>query len=130
MTLLDTHVWLWWVNQDRQRLRSSWLPHLSGPGPLFVSAISCFEAAWLINSKRVVIGRASNEWFELALAGSGISVAPVTESIARLSADLPHHHKDPQDRMIIATAIINDAKILSADERFAAYKELEGRLVP
>lgn len=38
-------------------------------------------------------------------------------------------HKDPQDRIIIATALVHDAQIISFDAAFPAYKELQGRLI-
>ncbi|WP_343123118.1 PIN domain-containing protein [Chrysiogenes arsenatis] len=42
---------------------------------------------------------------------------------------LPEHHTDPQDRLIIATALNHNAKLLSADSKFKLYRELEGLLV-
>jgi len=70
-----------------------------------------------------------DSWFDAALVGSAVGLLPVTPQIARIAVDLPEHHHDPQDRIIIATAIANDAQILSADARFRDYQELVGRLV-
>ena len=65
-------------------------------------------------------------WFEKAIAGSGIELAPITPEIAQIAVDLPEHHSDPQDRLIMATAIANKAYIMSADSKFDMYKELNG----
>jgi PIN domain nuclease of toxin-antitoxin system len=43
--------------------------------------------------------------------------------------DLPEHHSDPQDRIIIATALSQDAQLMSADRKFSRYKELADRLL-
>ena len=45
------------------------------------------------------------------------------------AVNLPEHHKDPQDRIIIATALHYGADLLSFDSAFSAYGELEGRLI-
>jgi PIN domain nuclease of toxin-antitoxin system len=54
---------------------------------------------------------------------------PVTPSIANLAVSLPEHHKDPQDRIIIATSLIHNAKLLSFDTAFPDYEELKGCLI-
>jgi PIN domain nuclease of toxin-antitoxin system len=64
-----------------------------------------------------------------ALAGSGIELLPVTPQIAGIAVDLPEHHRDPQDRLIIATALSHDAILISSDGKFPLYTELAGRLL-
>jgi len=54
---------------------------------------------------------------------------PITPRVARLAVELPEHHRDPQDRVIIATALAHDAKLMSLDGKFPLYAELAGRLV-
>ena len=49
--------------------------------------------------------------------------------IAGIAVDLPEHHSDPQDRIIIATALSHDAQLMSADGKFPLYKELADRLL-
>ena len=130
MILLDTHVWIWWVNADRARLRPSWSTLIQGDGPVAVSAISCFEAAWLSQHGRLRLTRPLAEWFSLALEASNIGLVALSPEIARRAVELPAHHGDPFDRIIIATAVAHDAKLLSADSKFPAYEVLEGRLNP
>jgi PIN domain nuclease of toxin-antitoxin system len=45
------------------------------------------------------------------------------------AVELPEHHRDPQDRLIIATALINDAKLMSADQKFLKYQEIVNNLL-
>ncbi len=61
--------------------------------------------------------------------GDGSGKQGWRDAIAQLAVELPEHHRDPQDRIIIATAIVNDAQLISADSRFPDYEELKGRLL-
>lgn len=54
----------------------------------------------------------------------------VTCRIAEVSVGLPDHHKDPADRIIIATTLVHDARLASLDQTFPDYPELPGRLIP
>jgi PIN domain nuclease of toxin-antitoxin system len=130
MIVLDTHIWLWWLTLDDKPLKRSWQDAIAGATSIGVSAISCFEVAWLVHRGRVEIPLALDMWFEAALAGSGVTLLPITPPVAQLAVELPEHHRDPFDRLIIATAIINDARLISADGHFPAYEQLEGRLIP
>lgn len=129
MIVLDTHIWIWWLTPDDKSLKQSWRDAITNADEIGVSAISCFEMAWLVHRGRVEIPIALDAWFAAALDGSGVCLLPVTPRVARLAVELPEHHRDPQDRIIIATAIANDARLLSADGHFGAYEELEGRLI-
>ena len=94
-----------------------------------VSAISCFEMAWLVRHGRIDIGGRFEQWLEDVDASQCVRFLPITPRIASLAVALPEHHKDPQDRLIIATALIHDAQLLSFDQAFPAYQELQGRLI-
>jgi PIN domain nuclease of toxin-antitoxin system len=129
LIVLDTHIWLWWVNQDTSRLKPAWLDHIEGSDPVGVSAISCFEVAWLQRRGRITLPCPQAEWFAKALDGSGVSLLPITPMVATLAVGLMEHHSDPQDRIIIATAIANSGTLISADTKFPLYDELKGRLL-
>lgn len=70
-----------------------------------------------------------DDWL-LEVEGSNTVVfLPVTPRIAAGAVTLLEHHKDPQDRIIIATALAHRAHLLSFDEHFPKYRELEGLLI-
>ncbi|MFZ2406868.1 MAG: type II toxin-antitoxin system VapC family toxin [Methylobacter sp.] len=94
-----------------------------------VSAISCFEVAWLERHNRIALPCPRQEWLEKALAGSGISLLPISPIVASIAVDLPEHHRDPQDRIIIATALAYEGTLISADGKFPLYAELTDRLL-
>jgi PIN domain nuclease of toxin-antitoxin system len=58
-----------------------------------------------------------------------VSLLPVSAEIASIAVDLPEHHSDPQDRIIIATALALGCELISADRKFPLYQELVGKLV-
>lgn len=128
MIVLDTHVWLRWINQNSE-LKTTCLDHIEQADQVGVSAISLFEASWLDRHNRIQLPGPRNEWFDKALSGSDIQLIPITPEIASQAVDLPEHHSDPQDRIIIATALIHNALLLSTDGKFKLYTELEGKLI-
>lgn len=129
MIVLDTHIWLWWINNDLQSLGSIRQEQIVNAETISISAISCFEIAWLERHRRICLPCQPTEWFEKALSKSGIELLPITPTIATRAVDLYEHHSDPQDRIIIATAIEHQAKLMSDDRKFPKYTELDGLLL-
>ena len=129
MIVLDTHIWFWWINNDRKTLGSIRQEQITSAETIAVSAISCFELAWLERHGRISLPCQHIEWFEKALSESGIELLPITPAIASRAVNLQEHHSDPQDRIIIASAIEHNAKLMSDDSKFPLYLELEGRLL-
>jgi PIN domain nuclease of toxin-antitoxin system len=129
MIVSDTHIWLWWIAEDYRSIGDERVQLLKHEDIVAVSAISCFEIAWLERHKRIDLNIKKDEWFELALDGSGIAMLPITPEIACLAVDLPEHHSDPQDRIIIATSLAYDALLMSSDKKFSLYKELKDILI-
>lgn len=131
MIVLDTHIWLWWLNASDSNSTSNadWRDLLSKADCVVVSAISCFEVAWLQKHNRIKLHVSLSEWFKKATLGSGIIIMPITPEIAETAVGLPEHHSDPQDRLIIATAIVNQAQIISSDSKFQQYKEISDLLI-
>ncbi len=118
MIVSDTHIWLWWVNGNTAALGEKRKEMVDAADVAAVSAISCFEVAWLVAHGRIELLCDRKLWFEKALYGSGITLHPITPEIAGMAVDLPEHHTDPQDRLIIATALIHEAQLMSSDRKF------------
>lgn len=86
-----------------------------------VSIISCYEIALAREKGRLELPCPTKQWLEAALEPSGISLLPLTPDIACEAVALSPVHKDPFDRMIIATAIAHGAKLVSVDSLFRRY---------
>jgi PIN domain nuclease of toxin-antitoxin system len=129
MIVLDTHIWHWWVNQISGKLSPETVALIEEANEVSVSAISCFEMAWLVRHGRIDLNMPFDHWFSQIEYSTGIRILPVTAQIGIQAVALPEHHKDPQDRIIIATALLYDARLLSFDSAFPSYRELDGRLL-
>jgi PIN domain nuclease of toxin-antitoxin system len=124
--LLDTHVWLWAVAGGLQlsaEARAA-IGMAVGRGGLRISAISLWEIALLASRGRIVLSKPASLWLEEALAEPGPSIEPLTARIAVESCELPEvFHADPADRMIVATARVTNAKLMTRDRRILDYAE-------
>ena len=129
MIVLDTHSWYWWINADHGRLSSAQSDAVRASARVGVSAASCFEMAQAVRRGKIELTVPLREWLQKALDGSLIEVLPLTPAISARAVELTDRHRDPFDRIIIATALELDGQLASADGQFPAYPELAGRLV-
>jgi PIN domain nuclease of toxin-antitoxin system len=121
--LLDTHV-LVWTRQGSARLGRRASRRIDGAlrdGDLAVSAFSFWEIAMLSGAGRLRLS-VSVEEFRKASLGAGVREVPVDGGIAILSAQLGGMHGDPADRIIVATALAQDAVLVTADENILRIK--------
>lgn len=129
MILLDTHVWVRWVDPEANPLSPGIIDCIETTEELAVSAVTCWEVAWLTRRGRLQLALSLPDWLDQALQGSNVICIPVDQKIAVRAASLPEHHRDPVDRFIIATAIEQQARLISLDSDFPAYLELAGNLI-
>lgn len=129
MIVLDTHIWHWWINQIPGKLTSLTKTLIEEADEVGVSAISCFEMAWLVRHGRIDLGMPFDEWLKQVEEANIHRFLPVTSWISARAVALPEHHKDPQDRIIIATALFSNAHLISDDTQFPCYRELDGILI-
>lgn len=129
MILLDTHVWVRWVDPQANPLSPGILDCIETAEQLAVSAVTCWEVAWLARRGRLQLRLSLLDWLDQALQNSDVICIPVDRPIAVRAASLPEHHRDPADRFIIATAIERQARLISLDSAFPAYLELADKLI-
>lgn len=129
MIVLDTHIWLNWIIEGVESLPPGIAAAIEQDDRVTVSAISCFEVALLAQRGAVDLGSRTDLWLDAALGPSGVECLPVSCAIARKSTALPLIHKDPSDRIIIATALEHGARLASLDGKFPLYPELGQMLV-
>ncbi|TCT18698.1 type II toxin-antitoxin system VapC family toxin [Thiobaca trueperi] len=129
MILLDTHIWVRWVDAEANPLPSALIETIETADRLAVSAITCWEVAWLTRRGRLDLRLSLADWLQQALEGSDVMCLPIDRRIAARAANLPEHHRDPADRLIIATAIETRARLMSLDGAFPAYFESPGTLI-
>ncbi|WP_411727250.1 type II toxin-antitoxin system VapC family toxin [Methyloglobulus sp.] len=129
IVVLDTHIWVWWLNDKFSYLSAQQIDCIEQTERVAVSIISCFEIAQLVKRERLILPLPTNEWLQEALAPASIDLLPLSPAITCRAVDLSDIHKDPFDRMIIATALNYQAKLMSVDSHFKNYPELQGYLL-
>jgi PIN domain nuclease of toxin-antitoxin system len=128
IVVLDTHIWVWWLN-DKSYLSTKQINIIEQTERVAVSVLSCFEIAQLVKRQRLILPLPVDEWLQQALAPAGVELFPLSPSITCRAVDLTDIHKDSFDRMIIATALDYEAKLMSVDGNFKKYPELQEYLL-
>ena len=120
--LLDTSVWLWslttWerINEKARGVLSS------GRNELYLSAASSWEIAIKTALGRLQLPEPAASYIPKRMATEGIRPLTITHTHALAVSDLPLHHGDPFDRLLIAQALTEDMMILTADRTFELYE--------
>lgn len=128
MIVLDTHALLWWASGEHGQLSRAALQAIEAEldgGCIAISSISAWELAMLVARGRVALSIDSSEWLALTAQIEAVRFVPVDNEIAVKSVELPgEFHKDPADRIIVATARKLGAPLVTADEKILAYPHL------
>ncbi|MCP3964490.1 MAG: type II toxin-antitoxin system VapC family toxin [bacterium] len=118
--LLDTHVLLWWLGPASRLSPAQWQV-IEGAGaeePLWVSEITLWEIATLHSLKRIDLRLPLRDWLEKATAPPLVRRIGISPAIAAEVAALPDtFHRDPADRVLVATARVRGATLLTQDQR-------------
>jgi PIN domain nuclease of toxin-antitoxin system len=128
--LLDTHIALWLDSGDG-RLRPSTRALIDGSwcngGTIFLSAVTAWEIALLVDTGRIDLDLPVEAWVERFVGRPGIEAVPLGYGAASRSYRLPHlEHRDPADRLLIATAIELACPLVTYDERIARFGKRHG----
>lgn len=124
--LLDTHTWIWW--NSRPTSLSHKVLKLIQDGKydeLLLSAISVWEFAKLLEKKRLTLSCDGRLWIEKALEIPKLRLVELSPEISWNSTQLPRpFHEDPADQLIVATARVENATILTADHLIQKYQHV------
>jgi len=118
--LLDTHVFLWCIKNDR-RLSKAARSKILDTSEVYVSSASIWEATIKIKLKKL---DADINQMVQSITKSGFIELPITVHHAAAVSRLPAIHKDPFDRMLIAQAIFEPLTFLTADAELKNYSDL------
>ena len=121
MYLLDTCAILWLAMDQEQFSPPQQKAILDSGADLFFSSISALEIARLQQLERIKIPSDSLRWTTQVAKNYRLSEIPVNSAIAAHSILLPQLHKDPCDRLIIATAHVHRIAIVTSDEHIKKY---------
>jgi PIN domain nuclease of toxin-antitoxin system len=98
--------------------------HAAAAGRLRIAAISVWEAALLAARGRLSLGQPLGQWIERAVAAPGLSIEPLLPQVAIEGCSLPDaFHRDPADRLIVATARVIGAILMTRDRQILDYAD-------
>lgn len=118
--LLDTHIFIWWLKDDRalsQKARAL----IVDAKAVYISSASIWEAAI-----KVQLGKldAPIESLVESIENEGFLELSITAKHAAKVAQLPNHHRDPFDRILVAQALSEPLRLLTVDAKLMPYSEL------
>lgn len=116
--VLDTHAWVAWMlgSSDVARNERDALDQFPLDQRPYLSAISLWEVAMLVDLGRLSLELPLSEWLASAAHPRTVRLVPITAAIAAGTAALPStFHRDPADRLIVATCLELDAPLLTHD---------------
>jgi PIN domain nuclease of toxin-antitoxin system len=119
--LLDTHTVIWWVDQDHLLSPSSYAAIADRANDLLLSAATIWEIAIKVGVKKLTLSLPFRQWMTRAMNDLEVTVLPVTVEYADVQAELPRHHRDPFDRLLVAQAIVENVQLVSNDPIFDQY---------
>jgi PIN domain nuclease of toxin-antitoxin system len=118
--LLDTHILIHWIAGSVPLLKAhrKLIESATDEKPLWVSDITLWEVATLFGLGRIELDLPLRDWLERATAPPLVHRLAITPAVAAEVAALPDSfHRDPADRIIVATARVTGATILTRDDR-------------
>jgi len=120
--LLDTNVFLWGLSEEYKLNLTAQEILTSSTSELYFSAVG----AWVIEIKFALgslpLPKAPSEYIPHALRAWALLALDITHEHALRAGELPAHHRDPFDRMLIAQALSEQMTLLTADRVFQKYK--------
>lgn len=120
MIVLDTHAWIYFVD-DPKRLGKDAKRVLTRADRIGLAAVSLWELALLVEKRRLVLDRELLSWLEAALGDPRLELLPLTPAVVATAHQIRGAlDGDPGDRLITATALVENARLVTKDERIAA----------
>ena len=119
--LLDTHTFLWWVQDDPGLSRRARTAISSSANECLLSLVSCWEMAIKLSLGKLRLPSSIERFVPEQLSANAFGPLEISfRHVARV-ATLPFHHPDPFDRLLAAQALEEGCPIVSADASFRKY---------
>lgn len=119
--LLDTHIFLWWDNDIDRLSEQARSICQDSANTLILSVVSVWEMQIKENLGKLDLRLPLSDLVEDQRKTNGIEILSITLPHVLALEALPHHHKDPFDRLLIAQANVEDLNVLTIDPMFKQY---------
>jgi PIN domain nuclease of toxin-antitoxin system len=123
MIVLDTHIWWWSISEPAQLSRKArQLITKTPPEQRAIASISIWEFAMMVTRSRINLTISPDEWLDYAVHKTGLTILHLNSKITLESCNLPgKFHKDPADRIIVATARVSRSQLITKDQKIIEY---------
>ena len=118
---MDTHAFIWFITGDEKLSERAKEAFLNQDNRLFFSKVSLWEMTIKISLGKLVLAKNWLTAIEKEMISNGIQWLEIEIDHCKNLADLPFHHRDPFDRLLISQAISESMSIISIDSQFAHY---------
>ena len=120
--LLDTHTFLWFVLGDSKLSSTARQQIEDQQNDKLLSPASYWEIAIKISLGKYTLPQPYEQFMQKAISDNGFIILPVEVKHTAALTNLPFHHRDPFDRLIIAQAMVEQTRVISDDLAFDAYR--------
>ena len=120
--LLDSHSFVWWRDEPRKLSPTAFAEISNLNNDVFLSVVTVWELQIKIALNKFTIKGGLENAIKDEQQNNGFQILPVQLSHALHLENLPPHHKDPFDRLLISQAIVENMTLVSADANFGKYQ--------
>lgn len=119
--LLDTHSFLWFISGDSQLSTTSRNLIEDTANDIYVSTASLWEIAIKVSIGKLILEASYDELIPKQIVANSFELLPIKFPALTLVTQLPFHHRDPFDRLIISQAITSELPVISKDRAYSNY---------
>jgi len=118
---IDTHALIWSADNSA-RLSNVAADYLGNTtNALWISSGTLWELGIKVGLGKLILSYRLSEWINLVITGLQAQLLPITVEHVALQAELPFHHRDPFDRLLVAQALYENYAIISSDAMLDSY---------
>ncbi len=129
MILLDTHILVWFISNPEKlskKAKKAIEREIDTKKQILVSSISIWEIYMLVKKDRIKLTIDIDSWIKKIEQSGLFEFVPIDNQISIKSVELNNKfHEDPADRMIVATSLILDAKLITSDKKILNSKKVQ-----
>jgi PIN domain nuclease of toxin-antitoxin system len=119
--LVDAHALIWAVDDPSKLGLQAARVLQDGTNDLFLGAGTIWEISIKVRLAKLSLSLPYQQWMNRAITDLGIRIVPITVAYANAQANLPMHHRDPFDRLMVAQAIVERFALISTDSLLDQY---------
>ena len=119
--LLDAHTLIWTMDDPSRLSPTAAKAPRDLSNDLFLSAGTIWELSIKVGIQKLTLSLPLEQWIHRAIADLGLQELPIRVRHAAAQAELPQHHRDPFDRLLIAQSLVESLTVVSSDSLFDQY---------